>query len=165
MVIIYVGIGSNLGDKVKNCQDAIHYLHTTPGIEITRASSLYFTEPVGYEDQDWFLNCVVEVGASLTPREVFLKCKEIEKSMGRRPTVRWGPRVIDLDLLFYDELILKEEDLEIPHPRLHERGFVIVPLLEINPGWIHPVLKKTMRELEQELVNSHKVKKICYKYL
>jgi 2-amino-4-hydroxy-6-hydroxymethyldihydropteridine diphosphokinase len=154
----YIGIGSNLGDKVKNCRDAIHQLHTTPGIEVSKTSSLYFTEPVGYENQDWFINCVVEVKTFLPPQEVFLRCKEIEKKMGRAYLIKWGPRIIDLDLLFYNHLILKEPDLEIPHPRLHERGFVVIPLAELNPTWTHPVLKKTMSELKQELKDLHEVK-------
>jgi len=158
LAIAYIGIGSNLGDKVKNCQTAVRYLGATPGIEVAEISSLYCTEPVGYEDQDWFINCVVEVNTSLTPREIFLRCKEIERTMGRTHLVKWGPRVIDLDLLFYNDLVMKESDLEIPHPRLHERGFVLLPLTEVRPDWVHPVFQKTISELKQELTDSHQVK-------
>ncbi|HWP47729.1 MAG TPA: 2-amino-4-hydroxy-6-hydroxymethyldihydropteridine diphosphokinase [Candidatus Limnocylindrales bacterium] len=154
----YVGIGSNVGDKVRNCQEAIHQLQATPGIEVSKISSLYYTEPVGYAHQDWFINCVVEIKTSLPPREVFLRCKEIERGMGRTYLIKWGPRVIDLDLLFYNDLILREADLEIPHPRLHERGFVLIPLAELNPTWIHPIFKKTVLELRQELKDFHEVK-------
>lgn len=165
LTTVYIGIGSNLKDKVKNCQDAIHCLHTTPDIEVARSSSLYYTEPIGYEDQDWFVNCVVEIKTSLTPREVFYRCKAIEKAMGRTYLIKWGPRIIDLDILFYNNKIIKEPDLEIPHPRLHERGFVIIPLVELSPDWVHPVFGKTILELKEDLVDSHEVRKYVSKPL
>ncbi len=142
---IFLGLGSNLGDRQSNLLEALHRLREK--ITIRSVSSCYETEPVGYLDQPRFLNVVCSGTTSLSPRELFRFIKGIEKKMGRRPTVRYGPRPIDIDILFYDDLVLDEPDLVIPHPRLAERAFVLVPLAEIAPQQVHPTLHMTSEEL------------------
>ncbi len=149
--VVYLGLGSNLGDKVSNCLHALERLSSSGYHQVRAVSSLYKTEPIGYREQDWFINCVAEVIFSLPPRSLLQLLQGIEKGMGREKRFRWGPRIIDLDILFYGTRIIKEEGLTIPHPHLHERGFVLVPLAELVPDLLHPVLKKTIRELLVEI--------------
>jgi len=148
---VYVGFGSNLGDKRKNCFEALLHLRKSEKVLLRRFSSLYKTEPVGFKEQDWFLNGVVELNTSLPPMHLLLLLKEVERRVGRYPTFPMGPRVIDLDILLFGSRIVKDEGLEIPHPRMHQRGFVLYPLVEIAPRAFHPVLKKTARELLDSL--------------
>jgi len=117
------------------------------GVRVTARSSLYETEPVGLRDQPWFLNMVCAGETDLDPQALLDFAKGIEGAMGRAETVRFGPRLIDIDILFYDDLVLKTPDLEIPHPRLAERAFVLVPLAEIAPYLVHPLLGLTVREI------------------
>jgi 2-amino-4-hydroxy-6-hydroxymethyldihydropteridine diphosphokinase len=145
--VVYLGLGSNIGHKVANCLLALQEISAFNHNHIQAVSSLYKTEPVGYQEQDWFINCVVKVSTALPPRTLHSFLQEIEKHMGRQRTVKMGPRIIDLDILFYGNEILDEADLIIPHPRLHERGFVLVPLGELAPDLFHPVLKRTVRDL------------------
>jgi 2-amino-4-hydroxy-6-hydroxymethyldihydropteridine diphosphokinase len=145
--VVYLGLGSNIGDKVAQCLRALEELSTSDHNHLHAVSSLYKTEPIGYKEQDWFINCVAEVSTALPPRPFHAFLQGIEKRMGREKTVRMGPRIIDLDILFYGNEVLDEADLIIPHPRLHERGFVLVPLAELVPDLLHPVLKKTIRDL------------------
>jgi 2-amino-4-hydroxy-6-hydroxymethyldihydropteridine diphosphokinase len=145
--VVYLGLGSNIGDKVANCQLALAEIAASNHHHITAVSSLYKTEPIGYRDQDWFINCVAEVSTALQPRPLHAFLQGIEKDMGRQKTFRMGPRIIDLDILFYGDEVIADTDLIIPHPHLHERGFVLVPLAELAPGLFHPVLKKTIRDL------------------
>lgn len=144
---IYLGLGSNIGDKVANCLLALEEISASDHNNLHAVSSLYKTEPIGYQKQDWFINCVAEVSTTLPPHPLHAFLQGIEKRMGREKTVPMGPRIIDLDILFYGNEIVDEADLTIPHPRLHERGFVLVPLVELAPDLLHPVLKKTVREL------------------
>ena len=144
---IYLGLGSNIGDKVANCLLALEAISASDHNHLHTVSSLYKTEPIGYTEQDWFINCAAEVSTTLPPRTFHSFVQGIEKRMGRKKTVPMGPRIIDIDILFYGNEILDEEDLIIPHPRLHERGFVLVPLAELVPDLLHPVLKKTIRDL------------------
>jgi 2-amino-4-hydroxy-6-hydroxymethyldihydropteridine diphosphokinase len=148
--VVYLGLGSNIGDKVANCLLALEEISASDRNHIHAVSSLYKTEPIGYQEQDWFINCVAEVSTALLPRPFYALLQEIEKRMGREKTVPMGPRIIDLDILFYGNEVLDEADLIIPHPRLHERGFVLVPLAELAPDLLHPVLKKTIRDLLKE---------------
>lgn len=129
-VTAFVGLGSNLGDRLSSLQRAVKLLAGTDGIEILRSSRVYETEPVGPSQPD-YLNAVVEVATSLGPRGTLKACLEIERHMGRVRDERWGPRVIDLDLLTHGEDDIDEPDLIVPHPRMHERAFVLIPLLEI----------------------------------
>ncbi|UCH81994.1 MAG: 2-amino-4-hydroxy-6-hydroxymethyldihydropteridine diphosphokinase [Nitrospiraceae bacterium] len=146
MSIVYIGIGSNLGKREENCERAISFLINN-GITIIKKSSLINTEPWGFEDQPAFVNMAVSAETDLTPDKILTLIKEIEVNMGRTATVRWGPRIIDLDILFYDDLVFASPDLSIPHPQIEERDFVLKPLEEIAPDLVHPVLKKSMKEL------------------
>ena len=156
--IAYVGLGSNVGNKIANCARALTEL-SSPDISIQRVSSLYKTDPVGYVDQERFVNGVVEVCTELSIRSLLERVKIIEKNMGRKTGVRWGPRVIDLDILLYGSEVCESEDLVIPHPRLHERRFVLVPLVELVPEFMHPGLNKTMRELLAAVGNNQYVER------
>ena len=144
--LIYLSLGSNLGDRIANLEIAIEALSEI-GIRILRRSSIYETEPVDFLEQPWFLNCVVEAETSLAPRQLLEELQSIERRLGSRKLVPRGPRIIDLDILFYGEVVIREAGMEIPHPRLAERRFVLVPLAELAPGLCHPVLRKTAAEL------------------
>jgi len=147
MSIAYIGLGSNVGDKADNIKKALEILDQFDGLKIVKVSSFYETEPVGYEDQDWFVNAVAKIETTLTAEQLLSIFKRAEKQIGRKDRVRWGPREIDLDLLFYDQIIVNTNDLIIPHPGLHERAFVLAPLAEIAPDFVHPIIKKTIAEL------------------
>lgn len=154
-IIAYISIGSNVGDKQVNCRKAIDHL-----VELGRiisVSSLYYTEPVGYKEQEDFINAVAAVETSCSPLELLSRCHSIEDRLGRRRTVRWGPRTIDLDILLYGDLVMNQVDLVIPHPLMTRRKFVLAPLSEINPAVVHPILNKTAAQLLGELQISHTV--------
>lgn len=133
METVYLGIGSNLGDREKYIQQAIQYLRETSGIFVKKVSSLYETDPVGGPPQGKFLNGAIELETTLSPRELLVQLKEIEKRVGRKQRIRYDPREIDLDILFFGEQKIFEGDLQVPHPRIHEREFVKIPLREIAP--------------------------------
>jgi len=154
---IYVGLGSNLGDRLANIRKAIELMKEA-GIEIIDEASIYETEPLGYKEQGWFLNSVVKARTELSPLRLWKRLERIEKSMGREREVKWGPRIIDLDILFYGDKILNGRELRIPHPELHKRKFVLIPLEEIAPKLVHPVLKKTISELLRDLKDNSQVK-------
>ena len=132
MITCYIGLGSNMGDRLGHLRHAVFLLEATDGIELVTESSVYETEPVGPEQPD-FLNAVIEVRTTLSARELLKRLKEIEAEIGRTPSERWGPREIDLDLLTYGRERIEDEDLTVPHPRMGERAFVLVPLAEIAP--------------------------------
>jgi dihydroneopterin aldolase/2-amino-4-hydroxy-6-hydroxymethyldihydropteridine diphosphokinase len=152
MSIVYISIGSNLGDREKNCSRSIELLEKN-GIVVRQRSSLYETIPWGVREQPLFLNMVIEAETELKPQELLEVLKNVEIEVGREKSSRWGPRSIDLDILLYDDITLDEETLTIPHPYLHERDFVLIPLCEIAPDIKHPLLQSTMRELLQTLIN------------
>jgi len=154
---IYIGLGSNLGDRLANIRKAIE-LMKEEGIEIVEESSIYETEPVGYKEQGWFLNSVVKAKTELSPVRLWKRLEKIERSMGRKREIKWGPRIIDLDILFYGNRILNGKELKIPHSELHKRRFVLVPLEEIAPKLVHPVFKKTISELSKDLKDNSLVK-------
>ena len=138
---VYISTGSNIGDGLKNCRNGIAALLETGRVTLAAQSPFYRTAPVDYTDQDWFVNGVVKVQTSLSPRELLHKLKGIQKTIGRKAeTVRFGPRVLDLDIIFFDDVVCREPDLIIPHPRMHKRRFVLIPLCDIDPTIVHPVL-------------------------
>ena len=140
MARAFVGLGSNLGDREASLRSALAELHATPGIEVRAVSELRETEPVGYLDQPRFLNGVAELETTLQPRELLEALLDVERRLGRDRATgpRYGPRTVDLDLLLYDDLVLAEPGLELPHPRMHERLFVLEPLAELDPGLVLP---------------------------
>lgn len=144
--LIYLSLGSNLGDRAANVERAIDALPGI-GVRVLRRSSIYETEPVDFLAQRWFLNCVVVGETSLGPRQLLEGLQAIERSLGSKKLVPRGPRIIDLDILFYDEAVIHEAGLEIPHPRLAERRFVLVPLAELAPELRHTVRRATIAEL------------------
>ncbi|MBW2989242.1 2-amino-4-hydroxy-6-hydroxymethyldihydropteridine diphosphokinase [Candidatus Woesearchaeota archaeon] len=149
MTEAYIGIGSNMGDKERNIREAIELIREK--CRVIKVSSFYETEPVGHKEQGWFLNCAARIETELKARELLLFLQSIEKKLKRVKTVKNGPRTIDLDILFYGWEVIKEKDLIVPHPRLHKRGFVLEPLKELNPALVHPILKKNVRELFDEV--------------
>jgi 2-amino-4-hydroxy-6-hydroxymethyldihydropteridine diphosphokinase len=146
MTKVYLSLGSNLGDRGANIAHAVDELRRH-GVGITRASSLYETEPVEIREQEWFLNGVVEAETEKSAAELLRVMLEIERAMGRVRGVKYGPRVIDLDILFFGSEAIESEELVVPHPRLAERKFVLVPLSEIAPELKHPILRKSAAEL------------------
>jgi 2-amino-4-hydroxy-6-hydroxymethyldihydropteridine diphosphokinase len=145
-MIYHLGLGSNLGDRAGNLARARVRL-AEEGIAIRNSSTLYETEPVGRSDQPWFINQAVEAESGLSPWELLKRLKGIEKDMGREVSTPDGPRLIDLDILLAEDTVIRTEELTLPHPRLAERNFVLVPLAEIAPEAVHPALKRTIREL------------------
>lgn len=132
MIISYISIGSNIGEKIQNINKAVEMLRNSDKIYHVEVSSYYETEPVGYLDQDYFVNIAVKIETDLEPLELLSVCQRVEQEMKRVRKIRWGPRIIDLDIIFYDDLKYEDENLVIPHPRCLERLFVLVPILELD---------------------------------
>lgn len=151
---VYLGIGANLGEKEKNIQTALDFFKEHPLCELEKISSLLSTKPYGVKEQDDFLNGVFCIRTLLAPREILACIQEIEEKLQRVRTLHWGPRTIDVDILLYDDMIYREEDLLIPHIEMHKRDFVLKPLCEIAPYVLHPALCKTIKELWEELQKS-----------
>jgi len=146
--VAFISVGSNIGDKLLNCRKGIDAL-TAGGRSILKGQSRFYrTEPVDYRDQDWFVNAVVKIETQSEPAALFGQLKSIEKDLGRKKgAIRFGPRILDLDILLYDRVILESAELIIPHPRMHQRRFVLQPLCDIDSHMVHPVLKKGMQSL------------------
>lgn len=144
--LIFISLGSNIGNKLGNITKAIHELKLLPG-PIVKTSSVYVTEPWGYVDQEEFINQVIAIKTNYKPIELLDALLNIEFILGRQRTVKNAPRVIDLDILLFKDLIISESNLEIPHPRMHLRKFILVPMTEIAPNIIHPLLDQSMKEL------------------
>ncbi len=134
----YLGLGSNVGDRLANLRRAANLLASTPGISVEAAGGLYETEPVGVKEQPWFLNTALRISTDLSPHELLTAAKGVEATVGRTPTFRWGPREIDVDVLLYDDLRLADDTITIPHPRMPERLFVLLPLRDLYPTWTDP---------------------------
>lgn len=143
--LVFLGLGSNLGERQNNLSRAVKLL--SPQVNVELISSFYETEPVGYLEQPLFLNAVLKGTTLLSPRMLLVQAKEIEQALGRVPTFRNAPRPIDIDILFYDDLVLNSPELTIPHPHMEERAFVLVPLAEIAPDLVHPVSGMKVREI------------------
>ena len=156
MSVAYIGIGSNLGDREFNCKQAIGLLRQK-GTTVSKESSLYETKPWGVRDQPLFLNIAIEIETDLKPFELLRTLKDIEKKMGREETFLWGPRIIDLDILLYDNNIVDEKGLRIPHPHMQDREFVLRPLCEIAGDVTHPLLLLSIEELLQRLKSTEKM--------
>jgi 2-amino-4-hydroxy-6-hydroxymethyldihydropteridine diphosphokinase len=159
-IICYIGIGSNLGNALKNCQHAVESLSLTKEIEIIKVSSFYKTEPIGVENQNLFINAVIEIKTALSARNLFQNLQNIEKDLGRKREAKGGPRIIDLDLLFYGQEIIQEADLIVPHPEIQKRRFVLEPLCEIASYFIHPAFGVSIRGLKDRLSDNKMVEMI-----
>jgi 2-amino-4-hydroxy-6-hydroxymethyldihydropteridine diphosphokinase len=152
IVNAYISIGSNLGDKLFNCRTAIAALERSATGRILARSRVYATEPVDFTDQDWFLNAAVKIETALGPHVLLERLIDIQQAAGRkRDTIRFGPRVLDLDIIFYGDLVIADGTLQIPHPRMHKRRFVLQPMCDIDPTVVHPVLGKNVKRLLDHL--------------
>jgi 2-amino-4-hydroxy-6-hydroxymethyldihydropteridine diphosphokinase len=149
MSITFIALGTNLGDRIANLRAAIDAM--PPVLHVLAESHIYETPPWGYVDQPAFLNMAIKAETKLSARALLDHLKQLEQTLGRTPTFHYGPRRIDLDILFYADLIVDTPPLIIPHPRLHERAFVLVPLMDLAPDLVHPVLKQAIRELSSRV--------------
>lgn len=158
MKTVYIGIGSNLGDSIKNCTEAIKRIDEIPGCTVIDSSPFYSTEPVGVEGHEWYVNSVISVMTDMPPLELMKNLLSVERGMGRkRNGSRWGPREIDLDILLYGEEVIEEDDLTVPHPLMHDRRFVMAPITAIDPDLIHPVLGKSMKDILMEIPEDEQI--------
>jgi 2-amino-4-hydroxy-6-hydroxymethyldihydropteridine diphosphokinase len=157
---VYLGLGSNQGDRLHHCREALLRLKESEDIRLIRVSSAYETEPVGEGFEGWFINAVAEAETDLDPLSLFRKLKRIEEEMGRSGQAITPNRPIDLDLLLYGDFLLELGALTIPHPRLHQRRFVLEPLLELAPELVHPRLGKTVEALLEDLSDPHQVRRV-----
>lgn len=153
---VYLSLGSNMGEKEKNLEKAIEKISKLDNTFVTKKSKFHKTEPYGYEDQDEFVNACVEIKTLFYPEELIEKLLSIEKEMGRVREFKWGPRLIDLDIIFFNREIINTDKLSVPHPYMHLRSFVLDPLSEIAPNYVHPLMNKTVFELQKE-VNLYKM--------
>lgn len=159
MAIVYLSLGSNIGDRIGYVQQTTSLLGAVEGISIIRTSAFYETEPWNMNSETWFVNAVVEIKTSLSPQDLLLECKRIESQLGRKEknSEDYQDRTIDIDILFYGKEIICEENLTIPHKYVHLRAFTLVPLLELIPDFEHPVLHKSISELHNDLENPEMV--------
>ncbi|UCF79837.1 MAG: 2-amino-4-hydroxy-6-hydroxymethyldihydropteridine diphosphokinase [Candidatus Eiseniibacteriota bacterium] len=148
---MFLGIGSNLGERERNIRRAVDEIASLPFTKLITVSSLYDSEPVGDVEQANFVNAVALVETDLQPRRLLWNLMLIEKRMGRARTVKWGPRSIDLDVIIYGNSLVKEEGLDIPHPEMDKRAFVLIPLLEIDPDLVHPRSQEPLKKLLKKL--------------
>lgn len=147
MALVYLSLGSNDEDAIGKILDAIERIMSLGGVTPAGLGSFYESEPQGVKDQPWFVNTAMAARLELAPEKLLARLKEIEHDMGREPGERWGPRVIDIDIVFYDDRVMDSPALTIPHPRAAERRFILQPIVDINPRMIHPALGKTVSEL------------------
>jgi 2-amino-4-hydroxy-6-hydroxymethyldihydropteridine diphosphokinase len=150
MTTAYIGIGSNLGDKLNNCRKAIEMSGRIPDTRVTAQSRFYRTEPVGVEGQDWYVNGVISLSTGLSAQDLLKNLLDIEQIMGRERKKKWDSRTIDLDILLYGQEVIEEKGLTVPHPLMHLRRFVLEPMVQLAPDLIHPVLGKSMAGLLED---------------
>ena len=163
MITAYLSIGSNLGDKFSNCILGADRVNELPETRVVAVSKFYKTEPVDFLDQAWFVNGALKIETGLDPFELMKSLKKIEFSLGQiEKEVRFGPRIIDLDIIFYGNRVIRTESLEIPHPRMDKRCFVLKPLCDIGKGVVHPVIGRSTEQLLNEIENSHGQKVMEY---
>ena len=150
--IVYISVGSNLGNKLQNCQNGIEALIGRGHCRLIAQSRIYETEPVDYTDQDWFVNYVVKIETTLSPFSLLKQIELVQREAGRfKDSIRFGPRRLDLDIILYDDWVVNSAQLVIPHPRMHKRRFVLRPICDIDPYIIHPVLHQNMQTLLDRL--------------
>jgi 2-amino-4-hydroxy-6-hydroxymethyldihydropteridine diphosphokinase len=155
----YLALGSNVGDRAENLRQAVRALHTRKGIRVLRVSPVYETDPVGYLEQEPFLNMAVAIETDLPPEKLLAEVLGIEQELGRVRTIRWGPRTIDIDVLLYDHVTLDQTDLQIPHPAMTERAFVLVPLRDVWEGGALPVFGRTIEHFLKQTEDFEGVRK------
>ena len=150
--IVYISAGSNLGNRLENCENGIKDLLNSGEIRLLKRSRIYETQPVDYARQDWFINLVIKIETVLKPFALLQRMQAVQHRAGRlKDTIRFGPRILDLDILLFDSLVLDDPQLRIPHPRMHQRRFVLKPICDIDPTITHPVLKQSMQQLLHHL--------------
>lgn len=156
---VFLSLGSNLGDRLSNIQQAVSSLSMSEHIKIIKTSSFYETEPWGNKNQDWFINACIAIDTDFTCEELLKYCQNIEAQLGRirKANEKWSQRVIDIDILMYDDKIINSSNLTIPHPLMHLRAFVLVPMLEVKADLVHPIFNKEISELYDELTNPEDV--------
>lgn len=157
MTTVYIGIGSNLGDRQKNCLQAVERMDRMSGCRMMGCSDWFLTKPVGVKDQEWYVNGVASLTTDISPQDLLKRLLKIEADMGRIRKERWGPRNIDLDILLYGQEIIHESDVNIPHPRMYLRRFVLEPMNQLAPDLIHPELRLTMKALLEKLPDDDQV--------
>lgn len=157
--LAFIALGTNKGDRIKYLRQAIHIIKTNSKTSLAAVSSVYETKPYGIKDQSDFLNAVIEIKSSYNLVELFKYLKNIEKKLGRTETKKWGPREIDLDLLFFNDEIFNTEKLQVPHSGIQDRDFVLIPLSEIAPNFIHPVLNKKISDICIENISQNIIRK------
>lgn len=150
--IVYISVGANMGGKLENCRKGIEAVSDHPEMTVVSQADFYKTAPMDYKEQDWFVNTAIGITTMLLPKTLLAELQVIQSKIGReKSTIRFGPRILDLDIIFYGNQTLKSENLTIPHPRMHLRRFVLQPLYDLAPDFVHPVLKKEVKTLLQEL--------------
>ena len=161
MAHAYIGFGSNIDDRLNYITQALQLLLEADNVSLIQISSLYETEPVGYEEQNWFLNGVIAIETGLPTQQLLTLLKQIERVVGRQHRTRWGPREVDLDLLIYDQCCINTPNLIVPHPEMHQRNFVLVPFAEIAPEVRHPIFQQNIRTLLSNLNDQKAVKLVA----
>lgn len=157
---VLLSLGSNIGDKKEYINKAIELISKLEGFDISKVSSFYKTDPFGYEHQDFFLNICISGFTEIYPIKLLKKLKNIEKTLGRKDRVRWREREIDIDIILFGNLVIKEDNIEIPHPEMNKRAFVLIPASEIESEMKHPILNKSIKELSIPFRNQNGIKKI-----